>query len=55
MREPLRSFLHRAVQQNQASASGSRIYFLNQPAMFYGFDPLSSEAQLRVLLQALTS
>jgi ABC-type Fe3+-hydroxamate transport system substrate-binding protein len=55
MREPLRSFLHAAEQQEQDGYSGSRIYFLNQPAMFYGFDPLSSEAQLKVLLQALTS
>ncbi|MFD1905520.1 hypothetical protein ACFTAO_30470 [Paenibacillus rhizoplanae] len=34
---------------------GGRIYFLNQAGMFYGFDPLSSEAQLKVLVQALTS
>jgi ABC-type Fe3+-hydroxamate transport system substrate-binding protein len=32
-----------------------RVYILNQPEMFYGFDPMSSLAQLRVLLQALTS
>ncbi|AIQ59618.1 helix-turn-helix domain-containing protein [Paenibacillus borealis] len=55
LQEPLRSFLHHAVEQDKTASSGSRIYFLNQPAMFYGFDPLSSEAQLRVLLQALTS
>lgn len=33
----------------------NRVYILNQPDMFYGFDPLSTQAQLHVLLRALTS
>lgn len=53
--EPLRAFLHPADHRHLDGTSGRKIYFLNQPAMFYGFDPLSSEAQLKVLLQALTS
>lgn len=53
--EPLQSLLHPAKQQHIANSPAGRIYFLNQPGMFYGFDPLSSEAQLKVLIQALTS
>ncbi|MFF2016412.1 helix-turn-helix domain-containing protein [Paenibacillus sp. NPDC058177] len=33
----------------------SRVHILDQPDMFYGFDPLSSQAQLHVLLRVLTS
>jgi ABC-type Fe3+-hydroxamate transport system substrate-binding protein len=32
-----------------------QVYILDEPDMFYGFDPLSSQAQLQVLLRALTS
>ncbi|ASA21470.1 AraC family transcriptional regulator [Paenibacillus donghaensis] len=32
-----------------------QVYILDEADMFYGFDPLSSLAQLQVLLQALTS
>lgn len=53
--KPLQSFLHPVEQPPANDSSGGRIYFLNQPGMFYGFDPLSSEAQLKVLMQALTS
>ncbi|WNS44420.1 AraC family transcriptional regulator [Paenibacillus sp. MMS20-IR301] len=54
-RAPLRSILQPPEQQRFAASAAPRVYFLNQPAMFYGFDPLSSQAQLKVLLQALTS
>ncbi|ETT44174.1 Fe3+-hydroxamate ABC transporter periplasmic protein [Paenibacillus sp. FSL R7-269] len=53
--EPLQSLLHPVHQHHTDDSPGGRIYFLNQPCMFYGFDPLSSEAQLKVLVQALTS
>ncbi|MEK3792594.1 AraC family transcriptional regulator [Paenibacillus sp. FSL R7-0204] len=53
--EPLQSLLHPAKHQPVNGSAGGRIYFLNQSDMFYGFDPLSSEAQLKVLVQALTS
>ncbi|WP_339310418.1 AraC family transcriptional regulator [Paenibacillus sp. FSL M7-0896] len=53
--EPLQSFLHPVQQYHIDDSPGGRIYYLNQPGMFYGFDPLSSEAQLKVLVQALTS
>ncbi|MEK4048071.1 AraC family transcriptional regulator [Paenibacillus sp. FSL H8-0048] len=53
--EPLQSFLHPVQQQPINGSVGGRIYFLNQSGMFYGFDPLSSKAQLKVLVQALTS
>lgn len=53
--EPLQSFLHPVQQHYIGDSSGGRIYYLNQPGMFYGFDPLSSEARLKVLVQALTS
>lgn len=32
-----------------------RVYILNQADMFYGFDPLSSQAQLQELLRVMTS
>ncbi|WP_054026371.1 ABC transporter substrate-binding protein [Bacillus sp. FJAT-28004] len=32
-----------------------QVYLLNQPEMFCGYDPISSQAQLRELLRALTS
>jgi ABC-type Fe3+-hydroxamate transport system substrate-binding protein len=32
-----------------------RVYILNQAEMFYGFDPLSSQAQLQELLHVMTS
>ncbi|MBT2290770.1 AraC family transcriptional regulator [Paenibacillus albidus] len=33
----------------------NRVYLLNQSNLFYGFDPLSTMAQLQVLIRALTS
>lgn len=32
-----------------------RVYVMNQPELFFGYDPISSQAQLRELLGALTS
>ncbi len=32
----------------------NRVYYLNEPELFYGYDPLSTQAQLRELLNALT-
>lgn len=31
----------------------NRVYLLNEPEMFFGYDPISSQAQLRELLRAL--
>lgn len=53
--DPPQSFLQSLKQHYIDDSLGGRIYFLNQAGMFYGFDPLSSEAQLKVLVQALTS
>ncbi|HEY2491688.1 MAG TPA: ABC transporter substrate-binding protein, partial [Paenibacillus sp.] len=33
----------------------NRVYLLDQPDLFYGFDPLSSQVQLRELSRVLTS
>lgn len=48
MRQSLRWNTLDAVRHN-------RVYTLEQPEMFYGFDPLSSLAQLNTLMQAITS
>ncbi|MBW4081193.1 AraC family transcriptional regulator [Paenibacillus sp. S150] len=37
------------------AVQGGRVYQLNQPDKFYGFDPLSSLAQLKTIMQAVTS
>ncbi len=40
---------------NLEAVRNNRVYILNHPDMFYGFDPISTQAQLHVLLRALTS
>lgn len=41
---------------NQLDAvRNKRVYILNKADMFYGFDPLSSQAQLQELLHVMTS
>ncbi|BBI30949.1 hypothetical protein KCTCHS21_03480 [Cohnella abietis] len=39
---------------NLEAVRHNRVYLLNQPEMFYGYDPISSQAQLKELLKALT-
>jgi ABC-type Fe3+-hydroxamate transport system substrate-binding protein len=52
---PIRSFLQSPERLNPDAALGKHVYFLNHSTLFYGFDPLSSQAQLKVLLQVLIS
>lgn len=41
--------------QQLEAVQGQRVYILNESELFYGYDPLSTKAQLKVLLQALLS
>ncbi|MNC48170.1 Iron(3+)-hydroxamate-binding protein FhuD precursor [compost metagenome] len=41
--------------QKLDAVQDGRVYQLNQPEKFYGFDPLSSLAQLKTFMQAITS
>jgi ABC-type Fe3+-hydroxamate transport system substrate-binding protein len=41
--------------QQLGAVQGQRVYILNESELFYGYDPLSTKAQLKVLLQAFLS
>lgn len=54
-RKRLSHLLHSRDWKQLDAVRNNRVYILNQGDMFYGFDPLSSQAQLKELLQVMTS
>lgn len=54
-RSRLTLLLRSRTWQQLDAVRNKRVYILNQPDMFYGFDPLSSQAQLQELLRVMTS
>ncbi|MEJ9164434.1 AraC family transcriptional regulator [Paenibacillus graminis] len=50
-----RALLQSPGWQKLDAVQEGRVYPLNQPDKFYGFDPLSSLAQLKTFMQAITS
>lgn len=54
-RQRFAALLQSSRWREQKSVRSGQVYILEQPDMFYGFDPLSSLAQLKTLMEALTS
>lgn len=54
-RQQFKLMLDSAQWQALQAVRHNHIYFLNEPDLFYGFDPLSTLAQLKFIDQALTS
>ncbi|AIQ36941.1 hypothetical protein R50345_21200 [Paenibacillus sp. FSL R5-0345] len=54
-RNRLTRLLHSRTWKQLDAVRNNRVYILNQADMFYGFDPLSSQAQLQELLRVMTS
>lgn len=53
--EKFTTLLQSSYWQELEAVQGGHVYQLNQPGKFYGFDPLSTLAQLKTLMQAITS
>ncbi|MEK4208936.1 MULTISPECIES: AraC family transcriptional regulator [Paenibacillus] len=54
-RQRFTRLLHSKAWKQLDAVRNGRVYILNQADMFYGFDPLSSQAQLQELLRVMTS
>lgn len=54
-RQRLTHLFHSQAWQQLDAVRNGRVYILDQADMFYGFDPLSSQAQLQELLRVMTS
>ncbi len=54
-KECLLTVLHSEKWQSLAAVQKKQVYFINQYELFYGYDPLSTAAQLQKLMEVLTS
>ncbi|WP_281486782.1 AraC family transcriptional regulator [Lysinibacillus sphaericus] len=54
-KEWLLTALHSEKWQSLVAVQKKQVYFINQYELFYGYDPLSTTAQLKKLMEVLTS
>ncbi|KPN97704.1 AraC family transcriptional regulator [Lysinibacillus sp. ZYM-1] len=54
-KECLLTVLHSEKWQSLAAVQKKQVYFINEYELFYGYDPLSTAAQLQKLMEVLTS
>ncbi|WP_155593380.1 ABC transporter substrate-binding protein [Lysinibacillus cavernae] len=54
-KERFLNVLHSEKWQSLTAVQKKQVYFINQYELFYGYDPLSTAAQLQKLMQVLTS
>ena len=54
-KESLLAVLHSEKWKSLSAVQKKQVYFINQYEIFYGYDPLSTAAQLQKLMEVLTS